>query len=123
MRVLVCGSRDFRDIDAMGKKLSLVHAEYDIDVLIHGDARGADRTAGLWAKHHDIPVIKFPAEWEKYGNNAGPIRNRQMLDEGKPDLIVAFPYGDLNDPKRNFGTRDMVKQARAAGIKTIVIEE
>jgi hypothetical protein len=33
------------------------------------------------------------AEWERLGRKAGPIRNQRMLEEGKPDLVVAFPGG------------------------------
>jgi len=58
-----------------------------------------------------IPVIPFPPEWKRYGPKAGPIRNKQMLDEGRPDLVVAFPGGN--------GTNDMVKKAKAAGIEVI----
>jgi hypothetical protein len=34
-----------------------------------------------------------------------------MLDEGKPDLVVAFPGGT--------GTADMVKRAELAGVKVV----
>jgi len=43
----------------------------------------------------------FPqGEWDELGKKAGPLRNQRMLDEGKPDLVVAFPGGG--------GTKDMV---------------
>lgn len=57
-------------------------------------------------------ILSFPAEWTEYGKAAGPIRNREMLRSGKPDLVTAF-HRDLNQSK---GTRDMVEQARAATI-------
>jgi hypothetical protein len=46
-----------------------------------------------------------------WAGKAGPIRKQQMLDEGKPDLVVAFPGGR--------GTAHMVRIARAAGIEVI----
>lgn len=52
-------------------------------------------------------VEDFPADWERNGRAAGPIRNRQMLD-GKPDLVIAFPGGK--------GTADMVAEAKRRGI-------
>lgn len=119
MRVLVCGSRDYHDRDTLFATLDRLVIE-NIEVVIEGEARGADTLAREWAEARNIPVLKYPADWGSYGLAAGPIRNKQMLDEGKPDLIVAFPKGKLSDTK---GTKDMVKQARAAGIKTIVIEE
>ena len=51
----------------------------------------------------------FPADWKVRGRAAGHIRNQQMLDEGRPHLVVAFPGGR--------GTADMVRRARAAGIE------
>lgn len=62
-----------------------------------------DRIQADWA---------FTAEWSKYGASAGPRRNKQMLGSG-PSLVVAFPGGK--------GTRNMVKQARNAGIEIMEI--
>lgn len=42
------------------------------------------------------------------GKAAGPIRNQRMLDDGKPDRVLAFPGGR--------GTANMVKLAKAAGV-------
>jgi len=41
------------------------------------------------------------------------IRNQQMLDESRPDLIVAFPGGR--------GTKDMVDRATKAGVKVVKV--
>jgi len=57
----------------------------------------------------------FDAEWHRHGKRAGPIRNQRMLEEGQPDLIVAFPGGH--------GTADMVRRARQAGIEVHVFDE
>jgi UDP-N-acetylmuramoylalanine-D-glutamate ligase len=59
-----------------------------------------------------VPV-KAPADCETHGRSADPIRNRRTLDEGKPDLVVAFPGGR--------GTAHMVSQARAAGVRVIEV--
>jgi hypothetical protein len=59
----------------------------------------------------------YPADWKRYGNAAGAIRNTQMLVEGKPDIVLAFPTGRLSITK---GTKNMVQQARKAGVRTIV---
>lgn len=56
-----------------------------------------------------VPVRVFKADWDKHGKAAGPIRNQQMLDEGKPDLVLAFAGGK--------GTDDMCRRARAAGVE------
>lgn len=113
MRILVCGGRDFSDTIGAYEKLDRLYKKYHFDVLIEGDARGADRIAGYWARKNRIDNLKFRANWNKYGNAAGPIRNQQMLDEGRPDLVVAFPGGD--------GTADMIRRARKAGVEVIKV--
>lgn len=117
MRVLVCGSRDLPglfDHDRIWDALDALDREERITLLIHGAARGTDRCAGRWAETRAVPVQQFPADWARLGRAAGPIRNRQMLDEGKPDLIVAFPG--------RRGTADMVRQAESAGVPVTLIE-
>lgn len=109
MRVLVCGSRHFNDYSRLAQELeTLVRPEWSL--IIHGAAKGADTLAGLWAKAHKIPVQVFPADWATYGKRAGPIRNHQMLREGKPELVVAFIAPDSR------GTRSMCNIARQAGV-------
>lgn len=108
MKVLVCGGRDFRDWALLRKVLDDLHETSPITEIIEGGARGADALAGKWAKERNIPLRVFPANWDKYGGDAGPIRNLQMLEEGKPDFVVAFPGSG--------GTANMVGQARRAGI-------
>jgi hypothetical protein len=92
---------------------------HKIDVVIEGEARGADTMGRLAAEDFGIPVLKFPANWGVYGKVAGPIRNRQMLSEGRPDLVLAFH----NDIANSRGTKDMVKAAMKAGIETHVWTE
>lgn len=108
MRVLVCGGRAFRDREGAFATLDALAAEQKIEAVIHGDADGADRLAGEWARLRGIKELAFPADWVKHGRAAGPIRNKQMLDEGRPALVVAFPGGR--------GTANMVKQARGVGV-------
>lgn len=72
-----------------------------------------------WAMKNKVSVIKFPADWKTHGRAAGPTRNRQMLQEGDPDLIVAFPKTILEASR---GTRNMVEQARKLGLPVIVDE-
>lgn len=108
LRILVCGGRDYADHNAVTSVLNVLHAERGIAVLIHGAAPGADDLAGEWAHEHGVPVLPFPANWRGYGKGAGPIRNRQMLEEGRPDGVVAFPGGT--------GTANMIRQSEAAGV-------
>lgn len=113
MRILVCGGRDFGDRDFLFGTLDRLHRERGFTVLIEGVARGADQLAVEWADARAIEHLRFPADWERHRRRAGPLRNKQMLDEGKPDLVVAFPGGT--------GTANMIGQAQAAGVETLVI--
>jgi hypothetical protein len=117
-RVLVCGSRDFGDIRLLATTLDRLHAEAPFAVVIHGGARGADTIAGQWANRRGVPVWPFPADWETHGKAAGPIRNRRMMHEGDPELVVAFVSKPLAESR---GTADMCKVAEDAGISPIVI--
>lgn len=114
MRVLVCGGRNYTDNIRISTVLTDIDCNHGITALIHGGAAGADRIAWTWALAGKIPVESYPAEWGKHGYAAGPKRNAQMLAEGKPDLVVAFPGGK--------GTVDMVSRAKAAGVEVMEID-
>jgi hypothetical protein len=85
-------------------------------LVIHGGARGVDSMAGAAAAQLKIPIRVFPADWKKNGKAAGPIRNQQMLDEGKPDLVLAFWDG------KSRGTEHMIGLAKKAGILCRVVQ-
>lgn len=114
VRVLVCGGRDFTDTKGLYKYLDNLHRTLGITTIIEGDAKGADRMAGFWARKNKITNVKFKAAWEKFGSKAGPIRNQQMLDQGIPQLVVAFPGGR--------GTEDMINRAKEAQVETLVLK-
>lgn len=75
-----------------------------VHLLLHGDARGADQSIDRAARRLGWLVQAVPAEWERHGRAAGPIRNRQLLrrallaaqslsSPGYPAsvLVVVFP--------------------------------
>lgn len=113
MRILVCGGRDYTNRARVNRILDRVHAERGITAIIQGTARGADTLAAEWGWDNKITVCSYPADWQAHGKKAGPIRNQEMLDRGKPDAVVAFPGGA--------GTADMVRRARAAEVAVWVI--
>lgn len=109
MRVLICGGRNFNDMDLVYAAMADLEAAFGrVTSVIHGGAAGADLLGGRWGHQCGRPVTVYRADWTKHGRAAGPIRNQRMLDEGKPDRVVAFPGGR--------GTADMVRRATAAGI-------
>ena len=117
LRVLVCGGRDYNDRNAVILALDNLSEPTEEHILgsveitvIHGDCpTGADLWAEEWSIVNWSPPCRYPADWQTHGRAAGPIRNQQMIDEGKPDLVLAFPGGR--------GTADMVRRANRAGIE------
>lgn len=139
MKVLVCGSRTYgASLDYVGipnpeerekleqkredatkevrRTLLKLNSMRSIDLVIHGGARGADSVAGKVAEELGIPTRVYPAQWGRYGKSAGMRRNRQMLDEGRPGLVVAF-----YDGRRTRGTSNMIRIAKEAGVPTVEI--
>lgn len=127
VRVLVSGDRNWSDRARLFRELDARRA--DIDLIIEGCADGADMMAGDhsaegardagWARLRGVPALHFPvtkADWKLKGRSAGPQRNRQMLVEGKPDLVIAFH----NDIAKSRGTADMLRQARKAGVPALL---
>src|SRR6188508_2429115 len=112
MKVLVCGDRNWTDIWAI---YDVLHRLDRGSTIIHGAARGADTMAGTIAKKLGFTIISVPAQWEKHGRAAGPIRNKKMLDLN-PDLVLAF-HKDIENSK---GTKNMVEIARKKGVEVII---
>lgn len=108
MILLACGGRDFKDEALLDWALTAAHAKEEIEMLIHGGARGADLMAGAWAQERGIHTARVDALWDVLGKRcAGPRRNEAMLRLA-PDGVIAFPGGT--------GTAHMVGIAREACI-------
>jgi len=122
-RVIVCGGRNYGwqmnanrtktvnkvEVEYLFRKLDLlIYAVEGVIgrqlVIIQGEADGADAWAKKWAEINSIKTLDFPADWDTHKKSAGFIRNKQMLDEGNPELVIAFKGGN--------GTAMMVDIAR-----------
>lgn len=138
MIVLICGGRNFTDVDLLFRTMDAQHAAAPISMVIEGGQRtyrdgqpvaGADLFAWNWAAARGVPCTTIKANWSdlsqpnarirtsvggrQYDANAGPRRNAAMLTM-RPDRVIAFEGGK--------GTADMLRQARAAGIQTIEVK-
>lgn len=126
MRLLVCGGRNFGvwsdERNFIRKHILKVlcpaggAALWDRheDTIISGMATGADTVAAEFARDMRLKLDPYPiseAEWAKYGRSAGPRRNRRMIVEGKPNIVLAFNGGP--------GTRNMIQQAKNNDIPVI----
>lgn len=104
-RVCVTGGRNFTNRQIVRDALDALDAATKITHLAAGGATGADEEARLWCM---VGFTKYKADWLTHGLHAGSIRNAEMLDDFKPDLLVAFPGG--------VGTADCVQKAIKRGI-------
>ena len=134
MRLLTSGDRNYA-YPNMVTSIIAGMKELGYLVIIEGEAPGADTFARQAAEAFDIPVEKYPAKWTEHdreGNTAipcncpedatrcrpaGPRRNIQMLDEGKPDVVVCF-HDNFDDSR---GTKHMASIAQKAGVPTYLI--
>jgi len=108
LTVVVTGGRDYADREVVFKTLDKLHAAHHVTLLVEGGASGADALASAWARERKVPTKRVKADWDRHGNAAGPIRNKQMLERFKPDVVVAFEGGA--------GTADCVEQSVTRGI-------
>ena len=116
MKILVCGGRNYWNREELYRVLDAIHKAGPVTHAIHGGATGADSLVGQWCASLGVECTAYPADWKEYGKAAGPIRNQQMLNQGCPDVVIAFRGGA--------GTADMVRKAQKAGIKVVdVVKE
>lgn len=115
LTILICGSREWNNAEIIRGHI----ANLSPNKVIHGGCTGADSISGLIAKEMGIFVQVFEADWKSHGRAAGPIRNQKMLDDGKPDLVLAF-HNNIDSSR---GTSDMIKRARRRGLPCNIISE
>jgi hypothetical protein len=77
MKFIIAGSRHFNDY-ALLKKYCDRLIKDKVTAVVCGCARGADSLGEKWAIENNIPVERFPADWNKHGKKAGYLRNTEM---------------------------------------------
>lgn len=117
-KVIVTGSRIWPSSTVIAHALFKLNPE----LVIHGNARGADQMAHDWAVRNERDFHGFCARWKRnaatggYHPGAGHIRNGRMLDAYPNTLVIAFPYGEAR------GTRDCIRQALEHGHEVRVFD-
>lgn len=126
IRVLVAGGRTLNPYQVWEW---LTHNAHDvlsralgepvrIVAIIEGGATGGDEGGRLYAiaqGPRQCTHCRFDANWAFYAENAGPIRNRMMIAQGRPDVGLIFPGHD--------GTADMIEQLRSHRIPFLTIPD
>lgn len=111
MRLLVTGGREYSDKRTVYETLDGLARNFTVELVIVGDAPGADTLTARWCQERGQHYAIFPALWKAKGKSAGPRRNTVMLEATKPDFVMAFPGGS--------GTADLCSKARAKRIKIL----
>src|SRR5690625_3663992 len=88
--------------------------KYSDSTIIHGNCSGVDKYVDLLAKRWGCDTISVNADWRMYGRGAGPIRNRQMIDNYNPDIVIGFPAKDSK------GTYNCINYAIKQNVKTLI---
>lgn len=95
-KLIIAGSRNFQDYTLLCNVLDKL--PYTITEIVSGTCRGADLLGERYALEHNIPIKRFPANWDLYGKSAGPIRNKQMAIYADKAVVFYYPdsRGSLN---------------------------
>lgn len=117
LRILVTGSRDFRDTDLAKRALvwaaNVAGVDNPADVtVVHGDARGTDSVLAEVAVSFGCVIEGHPARWDELGKRAGIVRNCEMVDLGA-DVCLAFPLSSSR------GTWHCMREDEKAGIPVV----
>ena len=113
-KVIIAGSRDFSNYSYLKNKMDIILSSIKEDVeIVSGKAPGADTLGENYAKERNYPIKPFPADWNKFGKRAGPIRNSEMSEYA--DACVCFWDG------KSDGTKNMIDVARKNKLKLRII--
>lgn len=86
MKVIIAGTRSVEDYALVVQAVE--RSGYEITEVVSGCATGIDRLGEQWARTNNVPIKEMPADWSRYGNSAGPYRNRAMADYADAAIIV-----------------------------------
>ena len=102
MRVIIAGSRTITDYFALLRAIK--NSRFDITAVVSGTARGVDELGERFAGENSLELLRYPAEWNKYGKKAGYLRNKEMAEAA--DALIALWDGTSH------GTRHMINIMR-----------
>lgn len=113
MRLIIAGSRTIASTAYVLEKLDAIVDCEEVEYVLSGMARGVDRMGEHWAEVHNVKVVQFPAQWDKYGRRAGYLRNELMADEATH--LIAIWDGVSK------GTKHMIDIARKRGLEVRIV--
>ena len=114
MRLIIAGSRTFKDYELLKKETDeFINGEKGV-TIISGLAKGADQLGCLYAHDRQYPLVGFNAEWGIYGRGAGIKRNKLMAKSATH--LIAFWDGESR------GTQHMIDFGSETGLKVKVVQ-
>lgn len=109
MRVIIAGSRTIHRYDILLEMIE--ECGWNITTVLSGGAKGVDALGERYAEEMNIKLEVYPANWQKHGKAAGPIRNRLMAE--RADALIAIMDGYSK------GTGNMIETAAKLGLPNI----
>ncbi|CAM1347852.1 DUF2493 domain-containing protein [Tenacibaculum sp. HL-MS23] len=114
MKIIIAGSRNFTNYQKLKHECDkFLDKQKNIEIISGAHYKGADKLGEKYASEKNINIIKFPADWIKYGKAAGPKRNKQMAIYA--DALIAFWDG------KSKGTKNIIQLAKQRQLKTRII--
>lgn len=125
-KVIIAGSRDFKDYELLKKKCDSILSSIKDEIwIISGTAEGADQLGELYAQERGHYLLEIPANWDdiegkpkgqigttyngkKYWKLAGHVRNEEMAKQA--NALIAFNMGTS-------GTENMLRLAKNYNLK------
>src|SRR5690242_12253735 len=111
MRIIVAGSRSAEEAQVHTALRRCRWIGFS-SAIVSVTAKGADLFGEKWAETRGLHVIRCPAEWEKYGRRAGPMRNATMAE--RAEGLVAVWDG------ASAGTKNMIETAEKRGLRVAI---
>lgn len=113
-KIIIAGSRTFNNYKKLKRILLQILNKYNEFEIVSGTARGADKLGEKFANEFNLPIKRFPANWNKDGKSAGFIRNSEMAKYA--DGCIVFWDG------KSKGTEHMIKLAKVHNLKLMVFK-
>jgi hypothetical protein len=120
-KLIVAGARTVNQysgvtsaVDPVIEQLDKLLISPDDIEIVSGHAHGVDKYGERYAQDNQLDLVIMPANWNKYGNSAGPIRNKKMAEYA--DGLVAVRHNNSR------GTANMIKCAEEEGLEIWIFE-
>lgn len=114
-RLIIAGSRYYTDYSTVEKDVDFIRSRHHIDTIVSGTARGVDTLGERYAKEHNINLMRFTPDWNRYGKRAGYIRNTEMANNADILLVIMYP-----DSKGSMLMYNIAKQKKLTIYKRIL---